>query len=121
MRVKQLLIPVLAVMAFFSSVSASAQNFDLYNNSAACDFDFTFVITDGNTTTSTSVLTVTAGNTYNYTAPSGYWIIHLRVYDASGGTVDANVNDNTPGDNAGHCNLGTVNVDWFSPNDGQIN
>lgn len=121
MRIKQLLIPVFALAAFLSSVAANAQNYDLYNNSAACDFDFRFTITDGINFSNTSLLTVTAGSTYNYVAPTGYWVVNLRVYDASGGMTDANVNNGTPNDNAGHCNVGTVPVVWNSPNDGQIN
>lgn len=121
MRVKQLLIPVFALVAFLSSVAANAQNFDVYNNSAACDFKFSLLISNGGTPTSVGPFIVTAGSTYNYVAPGGYSVVHLRVYDAGGGSTDANVNNGTPNDNVGHCNAGTVPVVWNSPNDAQIN
>lgn len=118
---KTIIIPIFMLVAFFSSFAASAQSYDVYNNSAACDFKIEFTISNGMFTNTAGSAIVSAGATHTYTPPTGYAVTQVTVFDAGSGFNHATVEDMAPLDDAGHCNLGVVNVEWQSPAYTQIN
>ena len=109
-----MLTPLLVFGAMLFASATSAQSTDI-TNSTTLDYYYIVYITDGVNYQNTGQVPIGAQSTDNYTPPSGWSVVAVRVVPPCTGlvgTVTPTVTSGTVDD----CSGSTNNLQWSSPN-----